>query len=81
MLLFALVWLFAAKPRAAGQVSGVFLIGYGAMRFLTEFVREPDPHIGFVAFDWVTMGQLLSVPMLLAGIVLLGWHRFRGESA
>lgn len=81
VLLFALVWLFAAKPRAAGQVSGVFLISYGSMRFLTEFVREPDPHKGFVAFDWVTMGQLLSVPMLLAGVALLGWHRLRGESA
>ena len=77
VVLFALVWLFAARPRAAAQVSGVFLLGYGALRFLTEFVREPDPNKGFVAFDWLTMGQLLSIPMLLAGIALLLWRRRR----
>ena len=80
VVLFALVWLFAARPRSAGQVSGAFLLGYGVLRFLTEFVREPDPHKGFVAFDWVTMGQLLSVPMVLAGIALLVWS-MRGAKA
>ena len=78
--LFALVWLFSTRPRTAGQVSGVFLIGYGGLRFLTEFVREPDPHKGFVAFDWMTMGQLLSVPMGLAGVVILTWS-MRGAKA
>ena len=52
-------------------VSGLFLLGYGAFRFLVEFVRLPDAHIGYLAFDWVTMGQLLSAPMVLAGGVLL----------
>lgn len=80
VVLFAVVWLFAARPRATAQVSGVFLLGYGALRFLTEFVREPDPHKGFVAFDWMTMGQLLSIPMLVAGFALLFWHR-RGATA
>ncbi len=81
VVLFVLVWLFAAKPRAVGEVSGVFLLGYGLMRFLTEFVREPDPHKGFVAFDWLTMGQLLSIPMIAAGIALVVWHRRGGETA
>lgn len=79
--LFALVWLFSVRPRSAGQVSGVFLIGYGVLRFLTEFLREPDPHIGFVAVDWMTMGQLLSVPMVLAGVALLLWPKRTGAQA
>jgi len=49
----------------------MFLLGYGVVRFAAEFVRLPDAHIGYLAFDWVTMGQLLSVPMLLAGGILL----------
>ena len=74
VVLFLVVWLFAAKPRAAGRVSGMFLVVYGTLRFLTEFVREPDPGQGFVAFDWMTTGQLLSLPMLLLGIFLLAWR-------
>ena len=53
--------------------SALFLLGYGIFRFLVEFVREPDAHIGFIAFDWVTMGHLLTLPMIVAGIVLLVW--------
>ena len=71
LVLFALVWIFAAKPRAAGTVSGVFLLGYGLMRFVTEWFREPDPDKGFLAFGWLTMGQALSVPMVLFGFALL----------
>ncbi|MDE0661768.1 MAG: prolipoprotein diacylglyceryl transferase [Gammaproteobacteria bacterium] len=71
VVLFLVVWLFAAKPRAAGQVSAVFLLVYGCLRFLTEFVREPDPGRGFVALDWMTTGQLLSVPMVALGVVLM----------
>ena len=69
--LFLLLWLFSARPRPMMAVSGLFLLGYGAFRFLVEFVRLPDAHIGYLAFDWVTMGQLLSAPMVLAGTVLL----------
>ena len=76
VLLFALVWLYAAKPRAAGQTSGVFLLGYGAFRFGTEFFRQPDADKGFVAFDWMTMGQLLSLPMAALGLALLFWRSF-----
>ena len=72
LLLFLILWLFSSKPRPRMAVSGVFLIGYGCFRFTTEFFRTPDAHLGFVAFDWLTMGQLLSVPMILFGFLLLG---------
>ena len=71
IVLFALVWLFSARPRAAGVVSGMFLLGYGCVRFVTEFFRAPDPHLGLVAFDLLTMGQVLSLPMIAFGIFLL----------
>lgn len=71
--LFVIVWLFARKPRPAGAVGGLFLAGYAVFRWIAEFFREPDAHIGFVAFDWLTMGQLLSLPMFVAGIALLAW--------
>ena len=75
IVLFLVVWLFASRPRAAGHVSGVFLLVYGCLRFLTEFVREPDPGRGFVAFDYLTTGQLLSLPMIALGGYLLFLHR------
>lgn len=74
-LLFILVWWYAAKPRASGCVSAVFLIGYAVCRFVIEFFREPDIQLGFVAFDWLTMGQLLSIPMLLIGLGLWWFKR------
>ncbi len=52
-------------------VSGLFLAGYGLLRSVAEFFREPDEHLGFLLLDWLTMGQILSVPMILAGAVLL----------
>ena len=72
LLLFLILWLFSSKPRPRMAVSGVFMIGYGSFRFITEFFRTPDAHLGFVAFDWLTMGQLLSLPMVLIGVLLLG---------
>jgi phosphatidylglycerol:prolipoprotein diacylglycerol transferase len=71
LVLFAIVWLFSVRARPTGAVSGMFLAAYGVLRFTTELFREPDAHIGFVALDWLTMGQLLSLPMVLFGIVLL----------
>jgi len=71
ILLFAVVWLYSAKPRANFRVFGVFLIGYGVQRFIVEFARQPDSHLNFVAFDWMTQGQLLSLPMIAVGIYLL----------
>lgn len=69
--LFVLLWLYSRRPRPLMAVSGLFLLGYGVARILAEFVRLPDAHIGYLAFDWVTMGLLLSAPMLLAGGILL----------
>lgn len=73
LLLFVILWLFSRRPRRAGAVSALFLIGYGIIRFSLEFLRQPDPQLGFVAFGWMTMGQLLSIPMVAAGLVLLYW--------
>ena len=75
-VLFMIVWWYSAKPRGRGQVSGLFVLGYGVFRFIVEFFREPDGHIGMVALNWVTMGQILSVPMILfGGYLLLRNHR------
>jgi phosphatidylglycerol:prolipoprotein diacylglycerol transferase len=71
IVLFTIMWLFTSKARPTGAATGVFLIGYGALRFTTEWFREPDVQLGFIALDWVTMGQLLSIPMIVVGIVLL----------
>lgn len=65
-----LVW-YARKQRALGAVSGMFLFLYGVIRCLVEFVRAPDASHGFIIFDCVTMGQLLSLPMIIGGILLL----------
>ena len=69
--LFILLWWFSSNPRPRLAVSGVFALGYGSFRFFIEFFREPDQQIGFIAFEWLTMGQLLSVPMAAGGILLL----------
>ena len=68
LLLFVIVWIFSSKQRPLMTVSAVFVMSYGAFRFITEFFRTPDSHIGFLAFDWLTMGQLLSLPMILIGL-------------
>ncbi len=74
LALFALLWWFSSRPRPRGQVSAVFLIGYGAFRFLAEFAREPDAFLGTLAFG-MTMGQWLCVPMIAGGLWLLAWSR------
>lgn len=73
VLLFLIVWLYSAKPRAHGKVCAVFLLGYGAFRFLVEFAREPDAHLGTLTFG-LSMGQLLCLPMLALGLYLLLLH-------
>ena len=72
IVLFCVLWWFAAKPRPRGAVSACFLIGYGLFRFAVEFTREPDSFLGLLAFG-LTMGQWLSLPMVVAGLLLLGW--------
>ena len=68
--LFIILWCYSAKPRPTLSISGLFLICYGLFRFAVEFFRQPDAHLNFVALDWMTMGQLLSLPMVVAGLVL-----------
>lgn len=68
-LLFVIVWIYSSRPRPLMAVSAVFVMAYGAFRFITEFFRTPDSHIGFLVSDWLTMGQLLSLPMMLVGMV------------
>jgi phosphatidylglycerol:prolipoprotein diacylglycerol transferase len=71
LVLFVIVWLFTSKPRPRLAPSGLFLICYGLARFAVEFVRVPDENRGYLLFDWVTMGQVLSTPMILAGVALM----------
>lgn len=73
LLLFCLLWWLALTPRPKGTLSGAFLTAYGCARFVTEFFRSPDAHLGFVLFELLSMGQLLSVPMIVAGLLLLRW--------
>lgn len=70
LILFIVLWLYSAKPRPRMAVSGLFLLGYGTARFCIEFFREPDAHLGEI-ISWLTMGQVLSAPMIVAGVILL----------
>lgn len=72
-LLFLILIVFSRRPRPTWAVSALFLLGYGALRFTAEFFREPDAHIGFDALGWLTRGQMLCIPMLIIGAVLLYW--------
>jgi phosphatidylglycerol:prolipoprotein diacylglycerol transferase len=72
LTLFVILWWFSSKPRPRGQVSALFLIGYGALRFIAEFGREPDAFLGLLALG-LSMGQWLCLPMIAAGAVLFAW--------
>ena len=78
--LFLILWLYSSKPRPVMAVSGLFLVCYGVFRIVVEFVRQPDGHLGFLAFQWLTMGQLLSLPMILLGIIFISWAYRRQEA-
>lgn len=75
LALFALLWIFSSKPRPVGAVSGLFLIGYGSFRFLAEFTRNPDDGIFGLMSLGISMGQWLSLPMVLVGIAMMRWSR------
>jgi phosphatidylglycerol---prolipoprotein diacylglyceryl transferase len=77
LALFVILWLYSSRPRPTGAVSGVFLIGYGAFRFSVEYFREPDDFLGLLALGF-SMGQWLSLPMIVAGVALLAWALRRG---
>lgn len=79
LLLFALLWWLSARPRPRGLLTGVFLVGYAIARSLVEIWRVPDAHIGYLLGGWLTMGQLLCVPMLVIGLLLM--LRARGQPA
>lgn len=72
VFLCLVLWHYSSKPRPSKATSGLFLLLYGLCRFTVEFFREPDRGLGYIAFDWLTMGQLLSLPMILLGALLLG---------
>jgi phosphatidylglycerol---prolipoprotein diacylglyceryl transferase len=76
LALFALLWLYARRRRPVGAVSGLFLIGYGVFRFVVEYAREPDNFLGVLALG-LSMGQWLSLPMIIAGIALMLWAYWR----
>ena len=69
-LLFVIIWGYARMKRPTGRVSALFLISYAILRIIAECFREPDAHRGYLAFGWLTEGQLLSVPVLLLGFYL-----------
>ena len=71
--LFCVLWWYSSKDRPRMAISGLFLACYGLFRFLVEFVREPDTQLGYIAFDWLTMGQVLSAPMVLVGSLMILW--------
>jgi phosphatidylglycerol:prolipoprotein diacylglycerol transferase len=72
IVLFLILWFYSAKPRPRGAVSALFLIGYGLFRFIVEFTREPDSFLGLLALG-LSMGQWLSLPMILVGIAMFVW--------
>jgi phosphatidylglycerol:prolipoprotein diacylglycerol transferase len=72
LLLFVLLWLYARQPRKPGQVVAAFLLGYGVLRFVAEFFREPDAFLGLLSLG-LSMGQWLCVPMVVGGAVLWRW--------
>ena len=68
LLLFIVMWWYSAKTKPLGAVSGLFLVGYGTFSFLVEFVRIPDQQYGYLLLNWITMGQILSLPMIVMGL-------------
>lgn len=74
LVLFVALWLISSRKRKEGVVSGCFAIGYATCRFLVEFVRVPDVQLGYLAFGWLTMGQILCLPLFAVGFWLLAIH-------
>jgi phosphatidylglycerol:prolipoprotein diacylglycerol transferase len=81
VLLFLILFWFSRKPRPQLAVGGLFVAGYGCARFIVEFFRQPDQHIGFDALGWMTRGQMLSLPMIAFGLYLLYRAYGKGRSA
>ena len=79
LVLFAILWWYTSKPRYRWAPTGLFMVCYGLFRFAVEFVRVPDENRGYLLFDWLTMGQLLSLPMIVGGLGLLSFAYTRRE--
>ena len=78
VLLFLVLWTYSSKPRETGTVSALFLIGYGGFRFIAEFTRQPDANLGILSFG-LSMGQWLSLPMILVGLAMYFYHQRKGQ--
>lgn len=81
LVLFLIIWFYTAKPRPQLAPTGVWLICYGVFRFAVEFVRIPDANRGYLLWGWVTEGQILCVPMILVGVVVLAWAYRRNRAS
>jgi len=81
LALFIILMWYSRKPRPRAAVSGLFLLGYGVFRLIAEFFRQPDQHMGFLAMQWLTMGMLLSLPMIAAGIIIMLFARTTATSS
>lgn len=73
LVLFIVLWWFSSRPRPRLSVTGLFISLYGVFRIFVEFFREPDAHLSFILFDWVTMGQILSLPMVIGGVLMMAY--------
>jgi len=80
LVLFLVLNWFRKRSPPVGAISGLFLVGYGMARIIVEFVREPDAQLGYVAWGWVTQGQVLSVPMILLGVLFM-WFAYKKAKA
>jgi phosphatidylglycerol:prolipoprotein diacylglycerol transferase len=81
VVMFAVLWWYSRKPRPRYAVAGLFALLYGCFRFAVEFVREPDAQLGYLAFGWLTMGQVLSLPLIAIGLFLFWLSRREGLRA
>jgi phosphatidylglycerol:prolipoprotein diacylglycerol transferase len=80
LALFVILWIYSARPRPVGAVSGFFLVGYGTFRFIAEFARQPDDFLGLLRFN-LSMGQWLSMPMIVIGLAMMAWAYKRESGA
>ena len=81
LLLFIVMWWFTSKPRPRLAPTGLFFAVYGCGRFVVEWVRLPDANIGYLVGDWLTMGMLLTTPMILIGIAVMGYAYWRHQAS
>ena len=79
LVLFIILFVYSAKPRIPGTVASLFLVGYGCFRFIVEFFRQPDQHIGFDVFGWMTRGQILCSLMVIIGLALMAFFVWRAR--